>query len=109
MRFPRLAQHTNVADSGNVDTWVDVVAQSASMAAPLVWTVRRDWPAGDHEFVGARPSRAAALRLLESDRAYWRRGPMRPTLSVALMSRHDFTLHDRARQGCRAPDCPIAD
>jgi hypothetical protein len=78
------------------------------MASPLLWTVRRDWPTGDHEFVGARASRAAAVRVLESDRCYWRRGPMRPSLSVTLISQHDFVLHDRARQGCRAPDCPTA-
>jgi hypothetical protein len=73
-----------------------------------MWAVRRDWPSGDHEFVGARDCPVAVGRALRADRAYWRRGPIRPALSLVCISRHDFVLHARARQGCRAPDCPVA-
>jgi hypothetical protein len=108
MRLPWLLQRAYASESGNLDTSLGAVAQSARMATPHVWAIRRDWPAGDHEFVGARRSRDAALRLLESDRAFWRPGPLRPALSVARISQHDFVLHGRGRRGCKAPDCPTA-
>jgi hypothetical protein len=72
-----------------------------------LWAVRRDWPTGEHEFVTPRPTAGAVARALAADRAYWRRGPLRPALSVVRISRHDFDLHATAREGCRAPDCPL--
>jgi hypothetical protein len=71
-----------------------------------LWAVRRDWPGGEHEFVTPRPTVGEVARALAADRAYWRRGPLRPALSVVRISRHDFELHATAREGCRAPDCP---
>jgi hypothetical protein len=71
-----------------------------------LWAVRRDWPGGEHEFVTARPTARGVARALAADRAYWRRGPLRPALSVVRISRHEFDLHATAREGCRAPDCP---
>jgi hypothetical protein len=82
----------------------DVTEQSRWSGA--LWAVRRDWPTGDHEFVDLCDGPTAAGRALESDRAFWRWGPMRPALSVVRISAHDFALHGRARRGCRAPDCP---
>jgi hypothetical protein len=74
----------------------------------MAWAVRRDWPDGDHDFVAPRDVPEAAVRALRSERAFWRRGPLRPALSVVPISPHDFALHARARPGCRAPDCPVA-
>jgi hypothetical protein len=82
--------------------------------ATFGWAVRRDWAAGGHEFVLLRPTPRAALRALERDRAYWRRGPVRPlTWEIVLISRNDFDLHrdrslSRGRGACHAPDCPKA-
>ena len=84
------------------------VSAPASPSASVVWAVRRDWPTGDHEFVDARASAARAARALAADRAYWRRGPLRPRLSMVRISGHDFDLHATARRGCRAPDCPTS-
>jgi len=71
------------------------------------FSVRRDWPDLTHEFVRFCRSRAEADRYVESDRAYWRRSPWRPTHTVAFISGRDFELHAH-RHLCRAPDCPRA-
>jgi hypothetical protein len=70
--------------------------------------VRRDWPDGAHEFVRSCRDPARAARELEGDREFWRRGPMRPELSLVEISRHEFRLHARHRRDCRAPDCARA-
>jgi hypothetical protein len=71
--------------------------------------VRRDWSVdGTHEFVGWRATAEQAADFEARDRAYWTRGPIRPSWSVVALSRRDFALHAR-RHGCRAPDCPVAD
>lgn len=73
------------------------------------WAVRRDWPIdGTHEFIRFHADLATALRQAARDVAYWHLGPVRPQVSVAYLSRHEFWLHARARRGCRAPDCPAA-
>jgi hypothetical protein len=74
-----------------------------------LWAVRRDWPDGEHEFVAPRATVGKVARALAADRNYWRRGPLRPALSVVRISHHDFELHATAREGCRAPDCPTPD
>jgi hypothetical protein len=112
MRFRELARRLPSApDTGRVDpvrARLDPRALAASAApAPPLWAVRRDWPTGEHEFVTPRPTTGAVARALAADRAFWRRGPMRPALSVVRISRHDFDLHATARHGCRAPDCPL--
>jgi hypothetical protein len=78
-----------------------------SSATPM-WTVRRDWPDGGHEFVRARSSEYAAQRQLVREHAYWRPGPVRPLLSVVTTSAHEFRLHGLHRRVCFAPDCPSA-
>jgi hypothetical protein len=79
-------------------------------SSTVLWAVRRDWPVdGTHEYIRARGERAAALRQLRSDRAYWVRSPQRPVLSVVRISAHEFALHHRGRRLCRGPDCPSAD
>jgi hypothetical protein len=40
------------------------------------------------------------------DAGFWRRGPMRPVVTLVAISQHEFWLHGRARWDCRAPDCP---
>jgi hypothetical protein len=72
----------------------------------MLWAIRLDWPAGDHEFVCARDSERSVQRELTGLRTYWRRAPMRPTATVVRISAHDFALHATARPDCRAPDCP---
>jgi hypothetical protein len=75
--------------------------------------VRRDWPDRTHEFVhfgdlvngSEGEARAGANRFIDADRAYWRRGPWRPTHELVMISLRDFELH-RSRPDCRAPDCP---
>jgi hypothetical protein len=79
---------------------------SSSSRWLAVYAVRRDWPDGSHEFVGARDSKADAQRFVERDRQYWLPGPLRPEWSVVEISVRDFDLHAK-RYGCRAPDCPI--
>ena len=75
------------------------------MSSAAVLAVRRDWPDGTHEFIRPRRDAAHAARELERDRGFWRRGPVRPELSIVEISRHEFRLHGRHRQNCRAPDC----
>jgi hypothetical protein len=72
------------------------------------WAVRRDWPDCTHEFVRPRDTETRAHRQSDWDRAFWRRGPMRPELSAVCISERDFALHGRHRRDCRAPDCPRA-
>jgi len=73
------------------------------------FAVRRDWPVdGTHEFVGWQATAEAAAVFEAGDRAFWAKGPIRPTWSVVAISRRDFALHAR-RHGCRAPDCPVGD
>jgi hypothetical protein len=69
------------------------------------WVVRRDWPDGTHEFVRPRDTETRAHHQSGRDRAFWRRGPMRPELSVVCISERDFALHGRHRRDCRTPDC----
>jgi hypothetical protein len=73
----------------------------------MLWAVRLDWPAGDHEFCCARDDQEAAEKELAGVARYWARGPMRPRLSLVRISERDLDLHTRARKGCRAPDCPL--
>jgi hypothetical protein len=86
-----------------------VNARSTGKSAQVRWAVRRDWPDGTHEFIRARDNETDALRQMESDHEFWRRGPMRPPLSVVRISVHDFELHGRRRRDCKAPDCPQQD
>jgi hypothetical protein len=70
--------------------------------------VRRDWPDGCHELVGFSVESEGVERFVRRDRAYWRRGPVRPaSWQVVRVSRRDFSLHEQ-RPNCRAPDCPTA-
>jgi hypothetical protein len=70
------------------------------------FAVRRDWSVdGSHEFVGFRLSAAEAGWFAESDHAYWRRGPVRPSHCIMEISARDFELHV-GRRTCRSPDCP---
>ena len=72
-----------------------------------VFAVRRDWPVdGTHDFVGLSATAAEAGWFAVADRAFWRRGPVRPLHSVVEISARDFDLHTRRRE-CRAPDCPV--
>jgi hypothetical protein len=73
----------------------------------LGWAIRRDWATGCHEFVLFRNSRETVENNLVAERDFWRRGPLRPTLSVVEISGRDFDLHSRARHLCKAPDCPL--
>jgi hypothetical protein len=82
--------------------------RAACLSSMAEFAVRRDWPDGSHEFVRSRRDPARAARQLEGDRAYWRRGPLRPELSLVEISRHEFRLHARHRRDCRAPDCARA-
>ena len=77
-------------------------------SASVVWAVRRDWPDGSHELVRARMSEEAARGQLVGERAFWRPGPVRPSLSVVQLSAHEFRLHGRHRRFCSAPDCASA-
>jgi hypothetical protein len=70
-----------------------------------VFAVRRNWPDGSHEFVQPRGTLAHARSAVRADRRFWRRGPIRPLLSVVEISLHDLDLHVR-RHYCMAPDCP---
>jgi hypothetical protein len=51
----------------------------------------------------------SAAKLVDRDRHYWRRGPMRPrSWAIVVISRRDFDLH-ALRPACRSPDCPSAE
>jgi hypothetical protein len=81
---------------------------SPPSSTTIIWAVRRDWAIdGSHEFVCPRSNQRAAERQLAKDRAFWRRGPIRPALSLVQMSAHEFALHGKARRDCRAPDCAL--
>jgi hypothetical protein len=70
------------------------------------FAVRRHWPDGIHEFFRLSATPKDAQNAAESDRRYWRRGPLRPTeYRVVAISRRDYDLH-RRRHDCRSPDCP---
>ncbi|GAA2354431.1 hypothetical protein Cme02nite_47460 [Catellatospora methionotrophica] len=72
----------------------------------VLYAVRRDWrhPA-THEYLRPRLTEAEAIRAAFADHRYWRRGPMRPRLSVVRISANDLRIH-RWRRDCMAPDCP---
>ncbi|WP_144121041.1 hypothetical protein [Catellatospora sichuanensis] len=76
-------------------------------SAVTVYAVRMDWADRTHQFVDRRSSPERALLAAARLRAYWRRSPVRPTLSVAALSEHEFALH-RRRRDCRSPDCAVA-
>jgi hypothetical protein len=69
------------------------------------YAVRRNWPDHTHEYVRFGRTEVDAARYVESDRAYWRRGPWRPDHEIVVISLRDFRLH-QGRANCRAPDCP---
>jgi hypothetical protein len=82
------------------------VPATAREAWEAGYAVRREWTDGTHELVGFRWTSASAIRFLDRDRRYWRRGPLRPRAwAVVLVSRRDFDLHG-TRHDCRSPDCP---
>jgi hypothetical protein len=90
-----------------VNAYVSPPFTPHSDAVERLWAVRLDWPTGDHEFCCAHGDAAEAARELDGVRRFWARGPIRPVLTLVLISRHDLDLHTRARPGCRAPDCPL--
>lgn len=70
------------------------------------FAVRWEVPGGAHELVCFRWTQSGAVRQMQRDHNYWRRGPWRPVgYSVVPVSRRDFEVH-RRRGDCRAPDCP---
>lgn len=81
---------------------------SQPSSATAMWAVRRDWPDGSHELVRARVTEAEARQQLAGERVYWRRGPVRPALSVVPVSAREFRLHGLHRRLCYAPDCASA-
>jgi hypothetical protein len=87
--------------------WRGVIRRRVADCTQIA-AVRRDWPdLHTHEFVAARLTEPEAVRAARAELAYWRRGPLRPQLSVVLISANDFRIH-RRRRDCRAPDCPVA-
>jgi hypothetical protein len=73
----------------------------------VIWVVRRDWPAdGAHEFLSPRVDRTSAERALRADVNYWRRSPIRPSVSLARMTLAEYRLHGRAWKNCRSTLCP---
>lgn len=75
----------------------------------LVWAIRRDWAVdGTHEFIRPRNRWRQIARQVTKDQAFWRTGPVRPTLSIVRMSIREFDLHGHARRDCRAPDCAVS-
>ncbi|MEU8075141.1 hypothetical protein AB0B31_06800 [Catellatospora citrea] len=92
--------------------WVGVgwfgLARRRLADGAVVFAVRRDWPDWrTHEFVAPRLTQAEAERAAETERAYWRRGPSRPAVSVVRISVNDLRIH-RDRRDCKAPDCAVA-
>lgn len=73
------------------------------------FAIRRDWPDGGHDFSAFTWTGEGLDRQMDSDRRFWRRGPVRPSrYSVVSISWRDFDLHTRHRPLCRALDCPAA-
>jgi len=70
------------------------------------YTLRMDWPRGEHNFSEFCATPGKARRKARGHFRFWAGSPYRPTsISLVAMSRHDFELHGD-RQICRAPDCP---
>ena len=70
------------------------------------FSMRVEWPRGEHDFVGFDSTAAAAERRVAGYYKYWATAPYRPTsITIVAISRHDRELHGRRRRCC-APDCP---
>jgi hypothetical protein len=84
------------------------LAGTAGLAAPLdrIWAVRRDWPDGTHELLTPRIGRATAQRALAADARFWRRGPVRPRLTVVSLALAEFRSHPGGDRWCRSSTCP---
>jgi hypothetical protein len=91
--------------------WVSTSGRSRARVNPAGprtdLAVRRDWAGTGHDIVRFGVSPLEARWFIESDRRFWRRGPLRPVYTVVEISFRDFTLHHRFRRLCRAPDCPM--
>jgi hypothetical protein len=81
------------------------LAGTGGLAGPLdrIWSVRRDWPDGTHELLTPRRGVDAARRALAADGRFWRRGPVRPRLTIVSMTLAEFRSH---ATWCRSPACP---
>jgi hypothetical protein len=77
----------------------------AVTALDSVWAVRRDWRDGTHEYICPRRVEGRARRALADDAAFWRRGPVRPTLSLVWLPLAEFRAHVRGH-ACRSKTCP---
>jgi hypothetical protein len=79
--------------------------QAGGPVAPLdqIWAVRRDWRDGAHELICPRRDAHRARKALESDAQFWRRGPVRPRLSVVRLTLAEFRSHP---DWCRSSACP---
>jgi hypothetical protein len=69
------------------------------------YCTRLDWPDETHDFCGWTRSLKRAERRLRRDRAYYQRGPYRPTrLQIVIISKADLSRHPSAR--CKSQECP---
>jgi hypothetical protein len=75
-------------------------------ALDWVWAVRRDWRDGTHEFIRPRRAEERARRALAGDAAFWRRGPVRPRLSLVQLPLAEFRAH-AGGHACRSTTCPV--
>ncbi len=70
------------------------------------FAVRVDWPDGSHQLFGWRRGWHQASRLVQRDRWYWRRSPVRPLAwSIIVVTRAELRLHAH-RGWCSADSCP---
>ncbi|MDG4803694.1 hypothetical protein [Micromonospora sp. WMMD980] len=67
--------------------------------------VRLQWPDGRHDLFGHTHDVEAAIRALEGQRRYWRRGPVRPT-ALYLVAVSEQAVKDHPTSGCRSASCP---
>ncbi len=73
---------------------------------PVRYAVRRDWPDGRHDYFRLSLLPGDAQKGVDTDREYWRKGPMRPTeYRVVAMTAAVFEAH-RSTDPCKSTNCP---
>lgn len=87
---------------------IDAAVTDAGVVTPagtIGFGVRRVWPDGSHDLFGFTEDVEAAMKNLDRDRAFWRRGPRRPA-AVYLVATSAADVDRHPTSGCLSASCP---
>jgi len=100
-------ENSPIGTAALLHDWSSLLRVNALMSPfDEIWTVRRAWPDSAHQFISPRRDSKTALRALEAHAWYWRRGPIRPFLTLVPMTLAEFRAHARGEYWCRSTSCP---